>query len=65
MADGTIATNKEDTAHVSSMPRCGTKAAAALEWRCRWKAGKRQVDLLVLDQVGGRSNRQLFTVKIK
>lgn len=64
MADGTIAICKEDRRIVVDA-EMQKKKRLSLEWTLPLKTGKSQVDLLVLDQVGGRSNRQLLSVKIK
>lgn len=62
--DGSIVTRKEDRRIVVDA-RMQEKTRLELEWALALEAGKYQVDLLVLDQVGGKSNRQFFTVKIK
>jgi GWxTD domain-containing protein len=62
--DGGIVTRKEDRRIVVDS-RMQVKTRLELEWALALEAGKYQVDLLVLDQVGGRSNRQFLTVKIK
>jgi hypothetical protein len=39
------------------------KGKLQLEWTMPLKKGKSRIDLLVQDQVSGRSNRQFFSVK--
>ncbi|MCU0236453.1 MAG: GWxTD domain-containing protein [Acidobacteria bacterium] len=64
MPDGTIVTRKEDR-RLAVDAEMQKKKRLALDWALPLGAGKYQVDLLVLDRVGGRSNRQFLSLKIK
>jgi len=64
LADGSIQTHK-DNRRIVLDPETQGKGRLAIEWTIPLKKGRTQVDLLVLDQVGGNSNRRLLTVKIK
>ncbi len=64
LPEGTIATYKDDRRIVLD-PEIQKKGQLLIEWTIPLKKGKNQVDLLVLDQVSGRSNRQLIAVKKK
>lgn len=61
---GTIATYKDDR-RIALDPEVQKKGRLVIEWTIPLAKGKNQVDLLVLDQVSGRSNRQLIAVKKK
>lgn len=62
--DGTIITCKDDR-RIALDLEMQKKRRLAIEWMIPLKRGKSQVDLLVLDQIGGLSNRQLLAVKKK
>ena len=62
--NGTVVTRKEDRRIVVDA-RMQKKSRLALEWALPLETGKYGVDLLVLDQVGGKSNRQFLSLKIK
>lgn len=64
LADGSIQTQQDDR-RVALDPETQGKGRLAIEWTIPLKKGKTQVDLLVLDRVGGISNRRLLTVKKK
>jgi len=64
LPDGSILTHK-DNRRIALDPETQDKGRLAIEWTIPLKKGKTQVDLLVLDQVGGVSNRRLLTVKKK
>ncbi len=64
MPDGTIVTRKEDRRIVIDT-QMQKKTRLPLEWALPLERGKYQVDLLVLDQVSGKSNRQFLSLKIK
>jgi len=64
LPDGTIASYKDDR-RIALDPQVQKKGQLLLEWTIPLAKGKNQVDLLVLDQVSGRSNRQLLAVKKK
>jgi GWxTD domain-containing protein len=64
LPDGSIQTHKDDR-RIALDPETQGKGRLAIEWTIPLKKGKTQVDLLVLDQVGGHSNRLLLTVKKK
>lgn len=63
-SDGSIITRKDDR-RIALVPEIQEKGRLAIEWMIPLKRGKSQVDLLVLDQIGGLSNRQLLAVKKK
>jgi GWxTD domain-containing protein len=62
--DGTVVTHKDNRLIVLA-PEMEKKGRLPIEWTIPLQKGKTQVDLLVLDQVGGRSNRRLISVKKK
>jgi GWxTD domain-containing protein len=62
LPDGTIITQK-DNRRIILDPVTKQKGKLRLEWTMPLKKGKSKIDLLVLDQVSGRSNRQFFSVK--
>jgi GWxTD domain-containing protein len=64
LPDGKIVTQKEDRRIVLD-PEMQKKRQLPIEWTIPLKKGKSQVDLLVLDQVSGKSNRQFFAVNKK
>ncbi len=59
-----IVTCKDDR-RIALDPEAQKKGRLSLEWTIPLQKGKNQVDLLVLDQVSGRSSRQLIAVKKK
>jgi GWxTD domain-containing protein len=62
--DGTVTTHK-DNQRIVLTPEMQKKGQLPIEWMIPLKKGKTQIDLLVLDQLGGRSNRRLLSVKKK
>lgn len=62
--DGTVITHKDNRLIVLA-PEMEKKGRLPIEWTIPLQKGKNQVDLLVLDQVSGRSNRRLLSVKKK
>jgi GWxTD domain-containing protein len=62
--EGAVVTRKEERRIVVDA-QMQQKSRLALEWALPLGTGKYQVDLLVLDLVGGRSNRQFLSLKIK
>lgn len=64
LPDGSIVSRKDERRVVFD-PQAQGNEPLAVDWTIPLARGKNQVDLLVLDQVGDRSNRQFFTVKKK
>lgn len=64
LADGSIVTHK-DSRRIVLDPQTQKKGELAIEWTIPLEKGKTRIDLLVLDQVGGISNRRLLTVNKK
>lgn len=64
LPDGSIVSRKDERRVVFD-PQAQGSEPLAVDWTIPLARGKNQVDLLVLDQVGDRSNRQFFTVKKK
>jgi GWxTD domain-containing protein len=62
LPDGTIVTQKDDRRIVLDL-EMQKKKQLQVEWTIPLKKGKNQVDLLVQDQVGGKSIRQFLAVK--
>jgi len=63
-SDGTVITCK-DNQRIVLTPEMRKKGRLPIEWTIPLNKGKTQIDLLVLDQAGGRSNRRLLSVKKK
>ena len=62
LPDGSIVTQK-DNRRIAIDPEMQKKGQLQVVWTLALKKGKNLVDLLVLDQVAGKSNRRFFSVK--